>query len=63
MQNEARGVIDHMAFSLSNLESVVDALNHHEIEFELRWLEDLQIWRLFCHDRRWRKGETRFFSK
>jgi len=52
MQNEARGVIDHMAFCLSNLESVVDALNHHEIEFELRWLEDLQIWRLFCHDRR-----------
>jgi hypothetical protein len=36
MQNEARGVIDHMAFSLSNLESVVDALSHHEIEFELR---------------------------
>lgn len=37
-------------FSASNLGSVVDALNHHAIEFELRRLEDVQIWQLFCHD-------------
>ena len=63
MPNDARGVIDHMAFSASNLGSVVDALNHHGIEFELRRLEDVQIWQLFCHDPDGAKVELDFSAR
>lgn len=47
---DANGVIDHMAFTASNLLSTVDRLNQHGIAFKLKRLEDLQTWQLFCHD-------------
>lgn len=50
LPDEPHGVIDHIAFTASNLQSVVDTLNHHGIEYELRRLKELQIWQLFCYD-------------
>ena len=50
MPAEAPGVIDHMAFTASNLQSVVDKLNQNGVKFKLQRMNDLEIWQLFCHD-------------
>lgn len=50
MPEEAAGVIDHMAFTASNLQAVVDTLKQHDIQYQLHRLEGLEIWQLFCHD-------------
>jgi len=50
MPQSAPGVIDHMAFTASNLQLVVDTLKHHGIEYKLQRLKGLDIWQLFCHD-------------
>ncbi|CAE6501217.1 MAG TPA: glyoxalase [Nitrosomonas nitrosa] len=47
---EAQGVIDHMAFTASNLQVVVDTLNQHGIPFKLHRLVGEHTWQLFCHD-------------
>ncbi|SFM75486.1 VOC family protein [Nitrosomonas communis] len=47
---ESQGVIDHMAFTASNLQLVVDKLNFHNIAFKLHRLIEQQTWQLFCHD-------------
>lgn len=47
---DAQGVIDHMAFTASNLQSVVDILSLHGIAFKLHRLVGEQTWQLFCHD-------------
>lgn len=47
---EAQGVIDHMAFTASNLQSVVDTLKKHGINFELRRQKGPETWQLFCYD-------------
>ena len=47
---DAQGVIDHMAFTASNLQSVIDTLNQHGIAFTLHRLVGQQTWQLFCHD-------------
>ena len=46
----AQGVIDHMAFTASNLQLVVDTLNQHGIPFKLHRLVGEHTWQLFCHD-------------
>ncbi|MBL0010921.1 MAG: VOC family protein [Nitrosomonas sp.] len=46
----AAGVIDHMAFTASNLQTAVDTLKQNGIHYELRRLEGLEIWQLFFHD-------------
>lgn len=46
----AAGVIDHMAFTASNLQAVVDTLKQSGIHYELRRLEGLESWQLFFHD-------------
>lgn len=50
MPANAAGVIDHMAFTASNLQSVVDTLKRQGIPYELHRLKGLEIWQLFCHD-------------
>ncbi len=50
MPINAPGVIDHMAFTASDLQSVVDTLKKHEIKYTLHRLKGLDIWQLFCHD-------------
>lgn len=47
---EAQGVIDHMAFTASDLQSVVNTLKDHGIEFELRRQKGPETWQLFCYD-------------
>ena len=44
------GIIDHIAFSASNLQSVIDRLNQQDIAYTLNRLKGLQIWQLFCAD-------------
>lgn len=50
MPANAAGVIDHMAFTASNLQTVVNTLKQYNIEYELHRLKGLEIWQLFCHD-------------
>ena len=50
MPTNAAGVIDHMAFTASNLQSVIDQLKQHGIQYQLKRLPGLEIWQLFCHD-------------
>lgn len=50
MPTESPGVIDHMAFTASNLQSVVNTLNQQGIKFKLQRMNELEIWQLFCHD-------------
>lgn len=50
MPADAAGVIDHMAFTASNLQAVVDTLKQQGIHYELQRLKDLKNWQLFCHD-------------
>lgn len=46
----AAGVIDHMAFTASNLQETVNILKRHNIPYDLHRLKGLEIWQLFCHD-------------
>ncbi len=46
----AAGVIDHMAFTASNLQATVNTLKQQGIPYELHRLKELEIWQLFCHD-------------
>lgn len=50
MPVHAAGVIDHMAFTATNLQAVVDVLKRHHIPYELHRLAGPNIWQLFCHD-------------
>ncbi|MBX9635974.1 VOC family protein [Nitrosomonas sp.] len=46
----AAGVIDHMAFTASNLHAVVNTLKQNGVHYELRRLKGLESWQLFFHD-------------
>ena len=50
MPVHAAGVIDHMAFTATNLQVVADALKRHEIPYELKRLPGSNSWQLFCYD-------------
>lgn len=50
MPTDAAGVIDHMAFTATNLQDTVDTLKRHGIPYDLHRLKGLNIWQLFCHD-------------
>ncbi len=50
MPDSAPGVIDHMAFSATNLQSAINTLKQHGLEYKLNRLNELGIWQLFCHD-------------
>jgi catechol 2,3-dioxygenase-like lactoylglutathione lyase family enzyme len=44
------GVLDHMAFSASNLADTVSALKARGIKYDLRKQPDSGVWQLFCFD-------------
>ncbi len=46
----AAGVIDHMAFTATNLHAVVNTLKQNGVHYELRRLKGLESWQLFFHD-------------
>ncbi|MEQ1881893.1 MAG: VOC family protein [Burkholderiales bacterium] len=50
MPKEAAGVLDHMAFSASNLKATTARLKEKGIEYELRKQADSGTWQLFCYD-------------
>lgn len=50
MPANAAGVIDHMAFTASNLQAVISTLKQQGIHYELHRLKDLEIWQLFFYD-------------
>jgi catechol 2,3-dioxygenase-like lactoylglutathione lyase family enzyme len=50
MPDCAPGVIDHMAFSATNLQSAINTLKQHGLEYKLNRMNELGIWQLFCHD-------------
>lgn len=50
MPKEAACVIDHMAFSGSNLSATTTRLKENGIPYELRKQADSGTWQLFCYD-------------
>lgn len=44
------GVLDHMAFSASNLPDTVAGLKSRGIKYDLRRQPDSGVWQLFCFD-------------
>lgn len=54
------GVIDHMAFSASNLRSVKSKLDARNVPYDLRRQRGSNTWQLFCHDPSGAKVELDF---
>ncbi|HZR03581.1 MAG TPA: VOC family protein [Burkholderiales bacterium] len=50
MPNSPQGVLDHMAFSATDLQQTVDTLRTAGIAFDLRRQADRGTWQLFCYD-------------
>lgn len=48
--NPPGGVLDHMAFSASDLPATVATLKARAIEYVLRKQNDSGVWQLFCYD-------------
>jgi catechol 2,3-dioxygenase-like lactoylglutathione lyase family enzyme len=54
------GVIDHIAFSASDLPATVERLKKHGVEHVVRQQVGTRIWQLFCHDPMGAKVELDF---
>ena len=54
------GVIDHMAFSASDLKGTVARMKQHGVEHVVRQQVGTRIWQLFCHDPMGAKVELDF---
>lgn len=54
------GVIDHMAFSATDLKGTVAKLNRLGVEHVLRQQVGTRIWQVFCHDPMGAKVELDF---
>jgi catechol 2,3-dioxygenase-like lactoylglutathione lyase family enzyme len=50
LPHERAGVIDHIAFSCSDLRATVERLEEHGIKFSLGRQVGTGIWQLFCRD-------------
>lgn len=50
MPEQAPGVIDHMAFTATNLQSAIDKLKQHNITYKLNKMRELGVWQLFFYD-------------
>ena len=57
---EPAGVLDHMAFSASDLAGVVAKLKAQNIHYALRQQPQSGVWQLFCHDPNGAKVELDF---
>ena len=60
LPRERAGVIDHMAFSATDLKGAVTKLKANGIEFALRQQVGTRIWQIFCHDPMGAKVELDF---
>ena len=60
LPRERAGVIDHMAFSATNLQDTVKRLEEQGIDFVLRQQVGTRIWQIFCHDPMGAKVELDF---
>ncbi len=54
------GVIDHMAFSATGLIDMVERLKSRGLEYDLRRLDDANVWQLFFFDPNGAKVELDF---
>ena len=54
------GVIDHMAFSATDLKGTAARLKSKGVEFALRQQVGTRIWQIFCHDPMGAKVELDF---
>jgi catechol 2,3-dioxygenase-like lactoylglutathione lyase family enzyme len=54
------GVIDHMAFSASDLRATIERLNRHGVKHVVRQQAGTRTWQLFCHDPMGAKVELDF---
>jgi catechol 2,3-dioxygenase-like lactoylglutathione lyase family enzyme len=57
---DRNGVIDHMAFSATDLKGTVARLKHHGVQFSLNQQVGSRIWQIFCHDPMGAKVELDF---
>jgi catechol 2,3-dioxygenase-like lactoylglutathione lyase family enzyme len=57
------GVLDHMAFSASDLGGTVARLEEHKIDYVLRRQAGYGPWQLFCHDPNGAKVELDFSAE
>jgi len=60
LPHERAGVIDHMAFSATDLKGTVAHLKAKGIEHVLRQQVGTRIWQIFCHDPMGAKVELDF---
>lgn len=50
LRADRAGVIDHIAFSATDLKGTVERLKRHGVEHVVRQQTGTRIWQLFCHD-------------
>jgi catechol 2,3-dioxygenase-like lactoylglutathione lyase family enzyme len=60
LPSEPAGVLDHMAFSASDLPATVKKLENSGIKYDLRKQPDSGTWQLFCFDPNGAKVELDF---
>ena len=60
LPGERAGVIDHMAFSATDLKATVAKLNKLGVKHVLRQQAGTRIWQIFCHDPMGAKVELDF---
>ncbi|HXN16312.1 MAG TPA: VOC family protein [Usitatibacter sp.] len=54
------GVLDHIAFSATDLQATIARLREHQVQFNLRRQVGTGIWQIFCHDPMGAKVELDF---
>jgi len=60
LPRERAGVIDHIAFSTTDLKATVARLKEHGVEHSLNRQVGTGIWQVFCHDPMGAKVELDF---
>ena len=60
LPRERKGVIDHMAFSATDLKGAVERLKRHGVEHVVRQQVGTRIWQVFCNDPMGAKVELDF---
>ena len=60
LPRDRAGVIDHMAFSATDLQGTVQRLEEQGVDFVLRQQVGTRIWQIFCHDPMGAKVELDF---
>jgi len=60
LPGERAGVIDHIAFSSTDLKGTVSKLQQHGIEYSLNQQVGTGYWQIFCHDPMGAKVELDF---